>query len=115
MNKHKYSAEYKGRKFVSNDGIKWIDSDDITVPSSHPISKALTSLIQKDLTTEKHKVFLSKTKMPYKGTISNSHKKHRVTHCYNCKNKLDNMINIECRACGWIICNCGACGCGYDR
>jgi hypothetical protein len=39
---------------------------------------------------------------------------HRVTHCYNCKNHLDNAVDIECSACRWIICQCGACGCGYS-
>jgi hypothetical protein len=39
--------------------------------------------------------------------------RHRVAHCYSCKHPLDNSIDIECVACGWIICGCGACGCGY--
>lgn len=39
--------------------------------------------------------------------------KRRITHCYNCKLHLDNRIDIECCKCGWIICDCGACGCGY--
>lgn len=35
---------------------------------------------------------------------------HRVTHCWNCRNPLDNEYDIECRKCGWIICpTCGAC------
>jgi hypothetical protein len=38
---------------------------------------------------------------------------HRVTHCYNCQDDLDNEIDFECERCGWIICSCGACGCGY--
>lgn len=37
----------------------------------------------------------------------------RVTHCYACKRHLDNQTFLECSACNWIICNCGACGCGY--
>ena len=40
---------------------------------------------------------------------------HRVTHCYNCKQHLDNKIFLECSACNWIICSCGACGCGYQH
>lgn len=42
-----------------------------------------------------------------------SYKIHRVTHCYACKKPLDNSIDLECVACGWIICKCGACGCGW--
>jgi hypothetical protein len=37
----------------------------------------------------------------------------RITHCYSCKEHLDNSIDIECAACGWILCLCSACGCGY--
>lgn len=38
----------------------------------------------------------------------------RMNHCYSCKRPVDNAYDIECSACGWIICsNCGACGCGY--
>jgi hypothetical protein len=38
----------------------------------------------------------------------------RITHCYACKRNLDNGIELECVACGWILCPCGACGCGYS-
>lgn len=39
----------------------------------------------------------------------------RVTHCWSCKADLDNSIDLECTACNWIICSCGACGCGWTR
>ena len=39
---------------------------------------------------------------------------HRITHCYACKRGLDNSVDIECVACDWILCTCGACGCGYS-
>lgn len=42
-------------------------------------------------------------------------RRHRVTHCYSCKRGLDNKLFFECNACHWIICTCGACGCGYSR
>jgi DNA helicase IV len=38
---------------------------------------------------------------------------NRVAKCYSCKSSLDNSINMECSSCGWILCSCGACGCGY--
>lgn len=41
-------------------------------------------------------------------------KKRRQPHCYACKQDLDNAIDPECTACGWIICECGACGCNYS-
>lgn len=60
-----------------------------------------------------HKNRLEELGIKYTGT-SVSSKRHRATHCYNCKNNLDNSIDIECNTCGWILCSCGACGCGYD-
>lgn len=39
---------------------------------------------------------------------------HRVTQCYRCKGLLDNSLDKECEHCGWIVCDCGACGCGYE-
>ena len=34
--------------------------------------------------------------------------------CYSCKEELDNSVDLECSNCGWIVCICGACGCGYS-
>lgn len=48
-------------------------------------------------------------------SVINSTRMHRETHCYSCKGDLDNAEDLECAACGWIICSCGACGCGYER
>ena len=62
----------------------------------------------------RHQEFLNSLGVNYLGIISiDTTGKHRATHCYNCKENLDNNINIECNACHWIICECGACGCGY--
>ena len=36
----------------------------------------------------------------------------RFTHCWSCKLNIDSLGFLECSRCGWIICNCGACGCG---
>ena len=38
---------------------------------------------------------------------------HRIAQCYACKTHLDSALDIECTTCGWIICECGACGCGF--
>ena len=40
--------------------------------------------------------------------------RHRISNCYACKKPLDNLKEIECNRCGWIVCSCGACGCRYD-
>lgn len=44
-----------------------------------------------------------------------ANKPHRTANCYSCKRKLDNLKTSECTACGWIVCNCGACGCDFHN
>ena len=62
---------------------------------------------------EKHRTFLREKGLPDNGVRPVTEgRSHRVTHCWNCKGHLDNTVNVECATCGWIICNCGACGCG---
>lgn len=41
-------------------------------------------------------------------------KKHRQTHCFDCKKYLDSDLDIKCTQCGWLLCKCGACGCTYN-
>lgn len=62
---------------------------------------------------EAHRRFVENLGIPYSGT-STSSRTRRITHCYNCKNNLDNGIDTECNACLWIVCSCGACGCGHS-
>src|SRR5690606_37080753 len=59
-----------------------------------------------------HANFLRQRGLPVCG-VRKKHpdKFHRVSHCWSCKNPLDNQVDIECVECGWIICRCGACGC----
>lgn len=40
--------------------------------------------------------------------------KQRTSHCYKCKEFLDGSLDLQCTACAWILCECGACGCGYS-
>lgn len=37
----------------------------------------------------------------------------RHTHCYACRRSIDNLRFYQCTDCRWIICLCGACGCGF--
>ncbi|MFC1778130.1 hypothetical protein ACFL3I_12460 [Pseudomonadota bacterium] len=39
----------------------------------------------------------------------------RHVHCYSCEEELDNSVDLEGSNCGWIVCVCGACGCGYSK
>jgi len=40
---------------------------------------------------------------------------NRKTHCYECHSSLNNEIDMECSRCNWIVCTCGACGCGHPK
>jgi hypothetical protein len=65
-------------------------------------------------TEQRHKERLARLGKEYMGIRPvMGARPRRVTHCYSCKGRLDNSIDIECVACGWILCGCGACGCGF--
>lgn len=69
-------------------------------------------LIEKNL-TEKHQHRLESLGIEYKGVRRNLNVIQRATICWKCKNSLNSEIDLECIVCGWILCSCGACGCGY--
>lgn len=70
--------------------------------------------LEEQIRGEKHRQFLESINVLYKGA-KHAPKSHRITICYKCKSNLDNTIELTCANCGWIICECGACGCGYNR
>ena len=63
---------------------------------------------------EKRRKFFEKQNLPYKGFKKSLQTKNRRTSFdWYCKNPVDNFLDFECEACGWIICNkCGACKLG---
>ncbi len=61
-----------------------------------------------------HEDFLSSKGLKSAG-LKRTNRQHRVTQCYHCQEGLDNSIQAECGNCGWIVCSCGACGCGYSK
>lgn len=79
------------------------------------LGRAMLDEAQKVRTQQRHQAFISSLGARYDGvsSVPSTNKKHRVTHCYNCKANLNNDVDIECNVCRWIICACGACGCGY--
>jgi hypothetical protein len=62
---------------------------------------------------QNHRRRLERLGLAYSGARKSTGKVLRVTHCWDCKKHLDNSIELECNSCGWILCECGACGCGY--
>lgn len=69
-----------------------------------------------DQTEVKHAQHLERMGMKNHGVRKTQQPKlHRIAHCWACKELLDNSQDLECAGCGWIICECGACGCGRQR
>ncbi len=73
--------------------------------------------IYASLVHERHSVFLQNNGLTVRETkYAKSHKRARVSVCWNCHKPLNNVIDLECSACEWIVCGaCGACGCGYKK
>lgn len=63
---------------------------------------------------ERHKEFLGKSGKTGEAIVVES-RNNRTTHCYSCKCNLSSNSNLECTTCHWLICECGACGCGYSK
>ena len=62
--------------------------------------------------------YLSAVKRNYKGEGDLNEAirdRHRISHCYSCKEMLDNFADLECSICNWIVCFCGACGCSFNK
>ena len=79
------------------------------------IANYLKQKREREKILEAHETFLQSRNLPSKGVQYASKRHSRTTHCWNCKGHLDNSSDLECSSCGWIICRCGACGCGYSR
>lgn len=62
---------------------------------------------------EHHKAYFEKHRKEYPG-VSDSVRSCRMTHCYACSSPLDGELDLECRGCSWLVCFCGACGCGRE-
>lgn len=63
---------------------------------------------------ENHRMVMQEAGMTYRGVRPIS-RRYRTGHCYSCKRTVDNAYDIECAACGWIVCsNYGKCGCGFS-
>lgn len=57
-----------------------------------------------------HKNFLTSKGFKQSTIQKSSGKFRRISHCWNCKETVDNQHDYECSSCKWIICsNCGAC------
>ena len=66
---------------------------------------------KREKTITLHKTRLNNLHLPYRGT-KKSTTQSRTANCWACWSALNNYCDDECCVCGWIICQCGACGCG---
>jgi hypothetical protein len=63
---------------------------------------------------KRHRDRLLESGRPFRGVRRATAKaERRTTHCYACKARLDNATDLQCTDCDWLLCRCGACGCGY--
>jgi hypothetical protein len=49
--------------------------------------------------------------VPFRSTKIHSGRP-RATHCWSCKSQLNSEMDMACVICGWLLCECGTCGCG---
>lgn len=104
---------FKG--FVELSGCTSLTEIPQSISSDMRKNLALQIERKRDEAKKRHQSFVESLGRTYQGTSAISIiRKHRITHCYSCKSNLDNTIDFECNSCGWIVCSCGACGCGYS-
>lgn len=60
----------------------------------------------------RHRLKLQAMGKEYSGVRYSAKKVRRETNCWSCKSPITSENLPECVTCGWILCSCGACGCG---
>jgi hypothetical protein len=72
--------------------------------------KEKKSKIQFEFLTTIHNDYLTKKGLAPRLLVKTKLGKRRTSHCWNCKDSVDNTIDYECEKCKWIVCaSCGAC------
>ena len=87
--------------------LKVIDKE--VVPESEAVS-ALEAYV-----AFKHKDYLLRNRLPQAVLRHSVQCRDESTHCYACKQTLDSSSSLQCSTCKWLVCTCGACGCGYRK
>jgi hypothetical protein len=101
-----------------NESPSWIaeESKYYEQRSAKEAGKNPLTAMTRETMVQRHRDALEAAGKAYLGVRdARSPRNRRITHCYSCKQSLDNSIDVECVACNWILCLCGACGCGYQR
>lgn len=80
--------------------------------SKNNIEPAKT-LIRKEITERHDRLYRQHMNTPSPGVeFSNGSRK---TVCFYCHAELEECFDLNCNACKWIVCWCGACGCIKQR
>lgn len=64
-----------------------------------------------------HVKFLKEKNIPNANSIGifRNTKAHREAYCYICRFELSSFDDYSCIRCKWLLCVCGACGCGFKK
>lgn len=120
-----YQGRYQGKAWGNKLGcavahVFGSSIDDVQANLQRAIDSGETQEKIKQLILERHGEFLRRKGIPADelGSVRLNQvyeKLKRTPHCYECSSSLDNEIDLECSRCGWIVCSCGACGCGHPK
>ncbi len=84
----------------------------VSTDVSNAAMRAMQDVRLAESLDRKHKAFLSKNHLAAADIRRRSELlRPRKPRCFHCHAHLDSAIAFECVACGWILCDCGACGC----
>ena len=106
-------ARKRYRRWADTNSLVFLESERNLVDERKEQFQSEIESIRREI-ERNHRQHLASRGLPFRGVREPNPRHHRVTHCWNCKGHLDNLVDVECSACGWIICGCGACGCGYS-
>jgi len=110
------TEEFDRSEFRSALAGEVTDAEFVAIANRYNQFKATVELPIKAPVDVAHRNFLRKRGLPEQPLRARRlENRSRATHCYSCRTGLDNSIDVECSKCGWILCACGACGCGWSR
>jgi len=108
---------YDDSKVAISEYLKWKDLHLVSFlqEAIGQLEKQIGDIDSRKLeTVNRHQVFLRSIGKTGLASASNKSARHRyIANCYRCREGLDSQLNLQCGSCHWLICQCGACGCGY--
>lgn len=111
-------GQYQGRAWAKRKGLKNLS---LIGSSLSDVVERLKQAVQaevrrrsealRETLPQRHREFLRRRGCVYQG-LRPMTRKHRIVNCHHCKFIVDKAVDLECIACGWLVCNeCAACGC----